>query len=163
MKRIFPIIASVLLLLGMLTGCGRKAFTCGDLQIDIPGDFIELSQPDTDGENKDFLFGRDTLIVKGMAEKKSGLKQMSLQEYTDLMITGNELDCSATVGRNGYRFVYRAEVGESTYTYFSATFEGKDNFWSVQCYCPSEDFAKHQQTMEALLDSVKTNLPFTAE
>ncbi len=163
MKRIFAIIAGFLLILGTLTGCGRKAFTCGDLQIDIPRDFIELSQPDGDTESKDFLFGLDTLIVMGMADKKSVLKPMSLKEYTDLIITGNELDCSATVGRNGYRFVYRAEIGDSSYTYFSATYEGKENFWSVQCYCPSEDFAKHQPAMEALLDSVKTNLPFQGE
>ena len=160
MKRLFAILACVLLMLGTLSGCGRKPFACGDLQIDIPDDFIELTQP-ADGENRDFLFGRDTLIVKGMAEKKSGLKKMTLEEYTDLMITGNQLDCSATVAANGYRFVYRAAVGEGSYTYFSATFEGTENFWSVQCYCPSEDFAKYQQTMEALLNSVKTDLPFT--
>ena len=131
-----------------------------DLQLTLPGDFIDLSE-EAYAQDADFLYGRNTLIVKGMAEKKAGLKKMTLAEYTDLMITGNELDCSATVGSNGYRFVYRAAVGERSYTYYSATFEGKENFWSVQCYCPSEDFAKHQSAMEEMLNSVTTDLPFT--
>ena len=160
MKRIFAIFASLLLLLASLTGCKSEGFVCGDLQMDVPDGFFDLSGREF-AKDADFLFGRDTLIVKGMAEKKSGLKKMTLAEYTDLMITGNELDCSATVGSNGYRFVYRAAVGERSYTYYSATFEGKENFWSVQCYCPSEDFAKHQLAMEALLNSVKTDVPFT--
>ncbi len=160
MKRLFAILATVLLILGTLSGCSREVFTCGDLQMDMPREFVQLTQS-TDGENRDFLYGRDTLIVKGMAEKKSGLKKMTLEEYTDLMITGNELECSATVAGNGYRFVYQAKVGEGSYTYFSGTFEGKENFWSIQCYCPSEDFAMYLSDMEALLNSVKTDLPFT--
>ena len=152
--------ASVLLMLGTLCGCSQKPFTCGDLQMDMPKDFIQLNLS-ADAENKDFLYGRDTLIVKGMAESKADLKTMTLAEYTELMITGNELDCTATLAANGYRFLYRATVGDSSYTYYSATYESKGNFWSVQCYCPSEDFAKYQNLMEELLSSVKTDLPFT--
>ena len=159
MKRIFPVFISILLMVS-LSGCGPSAQVFGDLQMNVPDEFHNMSDQEF-AKDADFLFGWDTLIVKGMAEKKSDLRTMTLEEYTQLLITGNALNCSATVGGNGYRFVYRAAVGERSYTYFSATYEGKENFWSVQCYCPSEDFAKHQAAMEELLNSVATDLPFT--
>ena len=159
MKRIFAVFIS-LLLVASFGGCGSSGRVYGDLRMDVPSEFFDMSDAEF-AKDADFLLGRDTLIVKGMAEKKSDLKTMTLAEYTDLLIFGNELETVRTLGANGYRFAYQKMVGERSYTYFSATFESKGNFWSVQCYCPSEDFAKHQSAMEEMLNSVTTDLPFT--
>ena len=162
MKRIFSLAVCLLLVAVSLSGCGRELYKAGALEIAIPDNYIDLSQADY-AKDADFLFGRDTLIVMGIAEKKAGLKEMTLAEYTDLLISGNELETARTLGPNGYRFAYRATVGEDTYTYYTGTFEAGDHFWTVQCYCPTGDFAKHSQQMEEILASVKTDVLFRHE
>ena len=162
MKRFFGLFVCLLLILASLTGCGRELYKAGSLEIDIPDSYIDLTQAEY-AKEADFLFGRDTLIVMGIGETKVGLKAMTLAEYTDLLISGNKLETTRTTGPNGYRFAYRAAVGENNYTYYTGTFEAGDYFWTVQCYCPSEDFAKHSQEMEEILSSVKTDIPFHHE
>ena len=148
----------LLVVLCLLTGCadgypeGIK-IQCKDLQLTLPGDFIDLSDEGIgDGE---FLYGRNTLVFTGLAEDKNGLQEMTLDEYTGYVISGNELTCSPIVCGDGYLFSYEATIGEIPYTYTIATGEGASNFWILQFYCPSADLAENQPEIDIILSGLQ--------
>ena len=117
---------------------------------------MDLS-PEGIDEDTDFLYGRNTLVVKGMAEKKETLKKMTLEEYTSLVIQSNELSCSPEKSGGGYLFTYEAPVADTLYTYTTATFEGADSFWILQFYCPSENLKENQPEIDIILSAVLLN------
>ena len=148
----------LLVVLCLLTGCadgypeGIK-IQCKDLQLTIPGDFIDLS-----GEgigDGDFLYGRNTLVFTGLAEDKSTLQEMTLDEYTGYVISGNQLTCTPTVFGDGYLFSYEATVADVPYTYTIATGEGADNFWILEFYCPSADLPQNQPEIDIILTGLQ--------
>ena len=153
------LILAVCLLVGcLLVGCKDnfpegKTLTFADLQLTLPGDFIDLSGEGIDAD-ADFLYGRKTLIVKGAAEDKSELQKMTLEEYTSLVISGNQLQCTPVAFGKGYTFTYEKPVGEVTYTYVTATFEGKDTFWLFQFYCPTADLQENQPEIDMILSGI---------
>ncbi len=158
MKRIALIALCLLMAVSLLTGCGDsypegKTITFADMQLTLPGDFMDLSQEGIDAD-ADFLYGRRSLIVKGAAEDKSKLQKMTLEEYTALVISGNKLQASPVSNGKGYVFSYEKAVGEEMYTYVTATFEGKDNFWLFQFYCPTKDLQENQPEIDMILSGI---------
>ena len=159
MKRFALAFVSVMAAICLLAGCAdgypegqTRAYE--DLQITLPGDFIDLSE-EAYAEDADFLYGRNTLILKAMAEKKADLQEMSLDTYTSLVIKGNGISCTPEVFRDGYLFSYETPVGNENYTYTTAVFEGKTNFWLLQFYCPSGKLAENQPEMDMILSAVQ--------
>jgi hypothetical protein len=152
------VLAVCLLAACLLTGCGDsypdgKPLTFTDMQLTLPGDFIDLSGEDIDAD-ADFLYGRKTLIVKGAAEDKSKLQEMTLEQYTSLVISGNNLQVSPVSNGKGYGFTYEKAVGEELYTYVTATFEGNTNFWIFQFYCPTADLQENQPEIDMILSGI---------
>ncbi len=156
MKRVC---AFVCLLLFLLSGCNDgypegKNLTFADLQLTLPGDFMDLSEEDIDAD-ADFLYGRKTLIVKGAAEDKTKLQEMTLEQYTSLVISGNQLKTTPEVYGKGYTFSYEKTVNGETYTYITATFAGTDNFWLLQFYCPGKDLEENRPEIDMILAGLK--------
>ena len=158
MKRFVIAALSLLMAVSLLTGCGDSypdgkplAFT--DMQLTLPGDFIDLSGEDIDAD-ADFLYGRKTLIVKGAAEDKSKLQEMTLEQYTALVISGNQLQCTPQAFGKGYQFTYETAVAGEMYTYVTATFEGNTNFWLFQFYCPTADLQENQPEIDMILSGI---------
>lgn len=144
----------------LLAGCasrGETAVTCKDITVTFPTDFINLSEASY-AEDADFLYGKDTLIVMGLAETKAPLGAVTLPQYTELVIKGNQLSATPRVVSNGYQFTYEASVDGTSYTYVVATAEGPENFWIVQCYCPSSVYEKNRTDISRILDSLQTTL-----
>ena len=85
------------LALCLLAGCAKYPLgitvTCKDLQVTVPGDFVNLSE-DSYAQDADFLYGWNTLVFMGLAEDKSKLQEMTLEAYTALVISGNGRDCT---------------------------------------------------------------------
>ena len=159
MKRFILGFLCLLMAVCLLTGCGDdypdgKSLTFTDMQLTLPGDFIDLSAEDIDGD-ADFLYGRKTLIVKGAAEDKSKLQKMTLEEYTVLVISGNQLQATPRAYGKGYQFTYEKPVGEEMYTYVTVTMEGKDNFWLFQFYCPAKDLQEHQPEIDMIMSGIQ--------
>ena len=159
MKRFALAFVSMMVAICLLAGCADsyppgKTLTCEDLQITLPGDFIDLSA-EAYAEDADFLYGRNTLIVKGMAEKKNALQALSLDAYTALVIKGNGLSCTPERFLDGYTFTYETPVGHENYTYITAVFEGETNFWLLQFYCPSANRAENQPEIDMILSAIK--------
>ncbi len=151
-------IVCLLVVLCLLTGCADAypegiKLQCKDLQLTIPGDFIDLSGEGIgDGE---FLYGRNRLIFTGLAEDKTTLQEMTLDEYTGFVISGNQLTCTPTVYGDGYLFSYEATVDGEAYTYTIATAEGADNFWILEFYCPSRDLEENRGEIDIILQGLE--------
>jgi len=161
MKRRFLAVLCLFLAVCLLVGCDSypegNSFTYQDLTITLPGDFEELYKG-TASKDADFFYGRDTLIVMGLSEKKSDLKPMSLEEYTAYVIQGNELTCTPERSGTGYVFSYEATVSDtSSYTYVVTTFAGDTNFWILQFYCPTEKFHENKAEIDMILEGIKLN------
>ena len=159
MKRIALIALCLLLAFCLFTGCNDgypegKTLTFSDLQLTLPGDFMDLSAEGIDAD-ADFLYGWKTLIVKGVAEKKADLQEMSLEKYTSLVIAGNDLQCTPERFGNGYRFTYTSMAGDTEYTYVTAAIEGNTNFWLLQFYCPSVNLSENQPEIDIILSAVQ--------
>ncbi len=151
-------VVCLLVVFCLLTGCADGYpeginLQCKDLHFTIPGDFIDLSNEGIgDGE---FLYGRNRLIFTGLAENKDALQEMTLETYTDYVISGNELTCTPTVCGDGYLFSYEAKVGDVPYTYTIATAEGASNFWILEFYCPTEDLSENQPEIDMILSGLQ--------
>jgi len=158
-KRIALLSLCLLMAVCLLTGCDDgypegKTLTFADLQLTLPGDFIDLSAEGIDAD-ADFLYGRKTLIVKGAAEDKSQLQKMTLEAYTALVISGNQLKTTPQVLGKGYQFTYERLVGDEMYTYITATFEGSTNFWLFQFYCPTADLQENRPEIDMILSGIQ--------
>ena len=142
----------VLCLLGCSAANGTQV-TCKDLTLTLPDSYLDLSA-EAYAEDADFLYGRGRLIVLGLGEKKTELKTATLDGYTALVLKAHALTCSPERTSNGYRFSYDAPVGDTVYTYVTATYESPEHFWVIQCYCPATDLETYTQEISAILDSV---------
>ena len=159
MKRRAVAVLCLLALLCLLGGCSDPVGTpivCDDLIVTVPGDFIDLSEGSY-AKNADLFYGRKTLIVMGLAEKKAILKKMTLEEYTAYVISCNKLDCTPEASGDGYIFRYEAPVEDTAYTYITATFEGQNNFWIFQFYCPSANFSENEPEINIILEGIRPN------
>ena len=155
MKRLALLLIAAVLLLGGCSDPVGKPLVQEDIRLTLPADFIDLSQ-ESYAKNADFYFGRKTLIFHGLSEKKAVfLEEMSLEEYTAHVIKANELTCSAEANGSGYLFSYEALIGDTTYTYITATFEGSVNFWILQFYCPTANLAENKAEIEIILESIQ--------
>ncbi len=159
MRRSFPALISLLIAVCLLGGCANgypqgQTVVREDLQITLPGDFIDLSAENIDAE-ANLLYGRNTLIFKAMAEKKADLQALSLDAYTALVIKGNGLSCTPEVFGGGYLFSYDAPVAGENYTYTTAVFEGNTNFWLLQFYCPSANLKENQPEIDKIFSAVQ--------
>ena len=116
MKRLVLLALCLVLAVTGFTGCKDSRFPEGkvlkfsDMQLTLPGDFADLSQEGIDAD-ADFLYGRKSLIVKGAAEEKSKLQEMTLEQYTALVISGNQLQCTPQAMGKGYQFTYETLAG----------------------------------------------------
>ena len=153
MKR--RILACILVILCLLTGCSSdpegRAVTHKDLILILPADFLELAGEGTE----DFLYGRHSLVFKGLSESKAGMQDLTLAGYTDRVIQANEKTATAQASGAGYLFTYEAPVGDTVYAYTVATFEGRENFWILQFYCPKDKLEENQPEINVILEGIQ--------
>lgn len=143
----------------LLAGCTDpvgKTVSCGDIQLTVPGDFTDLST-ESYAQDADLFYGWGTLIFIGLKESKASLQAMTLEEYTGYVVSGNELSCTPTAYGDGYRFTYETPIENIPYTYTVATYEGAENFWILQFYCPSEKLEENQPEIDIILQSIQPN------
>ena len=155
MRRI-GIVLCLLIILSSAGGCTARRTqveVCDGLTLSLPRDFEDLSNASY-AKDADFLFGMDTLILMGLSEEKAALTDMTLADYTQLVIQGNGLNCTPEKTDYGYVFSYEAPVKDTVYTYAVATLQCGDHFWILQFYCPSVEYPEHEKMIEEILESV---------
>lgn len=140
-----------------LTGCGKKAtdepYVFDDLSIQVPADYINLSDEDF-AEDLSFVFGLDPIAVNGLREEKAtfeayGLK-LDLQSYGSFVILANNV--SATLEQKDGIYTFSYVSGD--FTYVVTVWETETAFWTVQAYCPNEDYGSVKGEMWEILSSV---------
>ncbi len=140
-----------------LTACGAEETTAPhtyeDLTIRIPVDYIELSDEEFAAE-LDFVFGLDPIAINGLREEKATFEayglEMDLERYGKLLIAANNVKTQLTQTDGIWNFSYTA--GEMTYVV--TLWETEEAFWTVQGYCPTEEYNKVKKDIWNILSSV---------
>lgn len=144
---------SLVFVLCILTGCSQKSSgpALDELTLSLPDNFVDMTQDEILGDGQDFLYGYDGIYVGGFQENKAELAEFfsdtSLEDYVQLVIDLNKLNCEAQETDGLWNFTYTTQVEGAEYTFICAVYETEDNFWRVQACCPTERFAENQQTM----------------
>ena len=155
MKRYFVLLLALVLCITLVSGCSAKETTAPhvhqDLTIRLPLAFLDLSDRDYAAQY-DFLYGLDSVIVSGLRDEKSLFdgSDLDLQTYGKLVLAVNELDCALTETDGICYFAY--EAGD--YTYVVTLWETGEAFWTVQAYCPTQEYSQVSGQMWEILRSV---------
>lgn len=155
MRKHFVLLLALVLCIGLVSGCSAKETTAAyvhqDLTLHLPPAYLDLSDQDY-ADQYDFFYGLDSVIISGLRDEKSLFDgfNVDLQVYADLVLTVNELDCELTQADGIRYFTYEA----GSYTYVVTLWETGDAFWTVQAYCPTEDYSRVSDQMWEILRSV---------
>ena len=147
----------VLVLSLCLAGCGAKVTTAPhsfeDLTIRIPVDYINLSDEEF-AQGLDFVFGLDPVAINGLREEKATFQayglELDLQRYGELLMLSNQVSTELTEKDGILHFSYAS--GE--FTYVVTLHENDTAFWTVQAYCPTEEYDKVKNDIWEILSSV---------
>ena len=140
-----------------LAACGADAqpvsHTYEDLTIQIPEDFIDLSGEEFAADLA-FVFGLDPIAVNGLRENKSTFEayglNLDLESYGKFILKSNNVSSQLQQKDGILTFTYAS--GE--FTYVVTLHETEEAFWTVQAYCPTEDYAKVKKDIWTILSSV---------
>ena len=151
------LIAIFLLLSLLLTACGHEAadpsYSFGDLSIQIPEDFVNLSEEEY-AQGLDFVFGLDPIAVNGIREEKAAFQayglELDLPSYGKFLMMSNNVSGELKEKDGIHTFSYES----SNFTYVVTLYETEEAFWTVQAYCATEDFPKAEKDMWKILSSV---------
>ena len=151
------LVSLFLILFLLLAGCAQNAptitHTFDDLSIEIPENFINLSDDDF-AADLDFVFGLDPIAVNGLREEKAifeayGL-EVDLQRYAQLIISSNNIRTELEEQDGILTFSYTS----GGFTYVVTLWETDAAFWTVQAYCPTENYSKVKNDIWEILSSV---------
>ena len=140
-----------------LSGFGAKETSaphaCQDLTIRIPTDYIDLSG-ETFAEDLDFVFGKEPVVINGMRDAKEtfaayGL-ELDLQTYGELLMEVNQVSSQLTQKDGIWNFSYTS----GDFTYVVTLWETEAAFWTVQAYCPTEDYQSNHDHIWEILRSI---------
>ena len=157
MKKIGILLLTLALLCTSLTGCGKDSatvtYTNHELTITLPEEFMDLSD-EPFAADLTFVYGWDPIAINGIREEKTTFEayglQMDLQRYGDLLIKSNNVRSELTQKNGIWNFSYAS--GE--FTYIVTLWETEDAFWTVQAYCPTEDYNKVKSDIWDILSSI---------
>ena len=147
----------LLILCMCMSGCGADIATAPhsfqDLTIQIPVDYIDLSDEEF-AQDLSFVFGKDPIALNGHREEKAlfaayGL-ELDLQRYGDLLMKSNNVTSQLSEKDGILHFSYTS----GDFTYVVTLWETDEAFWTVQAYCPTQDYSKVQKDIWNILSSV---------
>ena len=151
--RILLLLILCLLLVGCSPEPAAPSYAFDDLSIQIPEDYINLSGEEFAAE-LDFVFGLDPIAVNGLREEKAtfaayGL-DLDLESYGKFVILANNVSAELEQKDGIYTFSYES----GGFSYVTTVWETGEAFWTVQAYCPTENYARAKKDMWKILSSV---------
>ncbi len=139
LRSLLTLVLGAALIFGMLclTGCDdiTKPYSCQELNMQIP---LFLRDTSSDPAYKDFTFVLDSnkLAVFGLRESIDRVGDMTLREYTDLVIQVNNFNTFVTETDKYCRFAFTNQG-----TYFQAyLYKSDDAFWMLQFAGPKDAY-----------------------
>lgn len=154
MKKLLPLLLVLCLL---MAGCSPEpaapSYSFGDLTIQIPEDYINLSDEEF-ASGLAFVFGLDPIAVNGMREEKATFEayglSLDLEKYGRFLQMTNEVTAEIQKKDGVLHFTY--ESGE--FTYVVSLWKTEEAFWTVQAYCPTADYSNAKSDIWNILKSV---------
>ena len=162
MTKFVRVLCAALVLCGLLCGCETpqklQSVTCDELTLSLPASYVDLSDKDY-AKGFSLVYGFENEAVLAISESLSPLNEyypdINAEKYAMLFVETNGL--SSQVGKLGelVTFTYTADVNETELTYLCGVYMSDKNFWCVQFYCPTPDFAENEQRFMGYLQKIQ--------
>ena len=158
-KNILRIAAMVLVMAILLCACGEKdqTFSNNGLIMNMPANYERITGQDVSGFT--FAMGNNKSICVGLKEDKATFEaygyNLTLDEYTDLVIQANGLSTSVKYEGGIPTFTFVSVVDGQNFKYLAATFEARDAFWLIQFACNESKFDSMYDTFVNYMATVK--------
>ena len=156
MKRCLIIAAAALLAALTLAGCAvtDKAYGDKGFNITLPSNFKTY-----DAEGYDVCYDTKDCAVFALKEafdQAEGFGDLSLREYTELVLEANGLDNAITETDKYMYFEFEKTVDDSSepYEYLACCYRAEDAFWLVQFSCAKSDYDRYRPKMLEWADTV---------
>lgn len=158
MKKIIRMILCILILSGLLCGCGKedtgtKTYTCENLTITVPASMKE--QKDLlEGTGFQFCLEGSGILVVGLREDLSKFSDMTAMEYANQVVQVNNLN-GIPEDKGDYVMIEYTEVIGTEYTYVACIYKNGYEFWTVQAATLSSVFDKKEAKVLEIVTSAQ--------
>ncbi len=137
---IFFVVVLAITGIGELWDNATKDFSCQELNMEIP---VFLKDVSKEKKFSDYTFVLDStkMCVFGLRESIDDLGDMTLGEYTELVIRVNGFTSLASSYNDYYRFTFTADDSDGEPTRFVVyTFKSDDAYWMLQFAGPKDGY-----------------------
>ncbi len=160
-KRRFSGILALILAAALLCSCAQllpeQRVACGDLTITLPGSFLDLSE-EAFAQDFEMVYGFSdqavSVIREPIAELAPYYPELDARGYAALAVEAYGLSSAVEEVDGIPTFTYTAEAEGMDFTYIVGVFQSDTDFFMVQSYCATENFAKNKAAMWAQIASV---------
>lgn len=162
MTKVVKVLCAVLALCLLFCGCEamkkEQAVTCGELSLLLPASYVDLSDQDY-AAGFSFVYGFENEAVLAIKESRAALEayypHINGEKYAQLFVETNNLVSQVGKAGNLVTFTYTATADNTDLTYLCGVFMSSENFWCVQFYCPTENFADNRQKFMDCLQRIQ--------
>lgn len=145
--KFFVIFCLLVCVVSAFAGCAAK-----EKNFEAKGFAITLTDAFTKKENSKYAayFESSKAIVTAeridflMFESSGYSSDISLQEYAEMVISGNKLTATVQEKEGLVCFTYEKTVDGSEFTYFAVVFRGADAYWLVHFACATSNFSAQE-------------------
>ena len=156
MKTTIRLLALLAVVCLIFCGCSveDKTITVDNMTMSVPGNYMDFSKEDY-AAGYALVYGSQSGAVMVLKENRAdfeayGLADMTAMDYVELLEQGYQLT-NITEQSNG---MVTFQFDNQGNTYLAAVFADEDAFWLIQAGCPSDGFAKQEETFRNILNSV---------
>ena len=163
MKKSISLIALMAALSLLLTGCGitqlleDQTINYGDLTMTLPGYYQDYSQQEF-AQNYSFVYGFNDVAIMGLREEitlfTSYGSDLTLEEYAQMVIDGNGLNCEVETVDGLITFSFTSENSGQTHAYLAAVYQSARAFWLIQIGCLENNYENNREKFINILKTV---------
>ena len=159
--RVTSLILAVLACLMLLCGCGGekyepKTYILRDMTITLNDSFKQKVNPNYDGVYVSQSIGVyiTETEFEDMGTDLEKIEDISLTEYAEGFIDGNNLKTSVVLDQGLITFTYDIANSGKYYTYYNVVYKSAESFWLVQFATLRDTFEEHHDTIRDFAWSV---------
>jgi len=163
MRKYIALISLIMALAMVFTGCGLtkmmedQTVNYGDLTMTLPGYYQDYSKQDF-AQNYSFVYGFSDVAIMGLREEitlfTSYDSDLTLEEYAQLVIDGNGLNCEVETVDGLITFSFTSENSGQTHAYLAAVYQSARAFWLIQIGCLENNYENNREKFINILKTV---------
>lgn len=133
-----------------------KTFSSNGMNITLTDKFVQTS-----AQGFTVCYDSPDVAVFALKEKFSmaeGFGDITLDEYRDLIVAGNNLTSAEKKEINGLKaleYVYKNPQKQQTYRYYTFVYKTDDAFWTLQFVCLDKESSDHYKDILKWVGSVE--------